>query len=135
MDLFAPGGQVRTLCFDDPLSGGFDQIAGTSASTAITSAAALIELSKCPGLTPATLETTLLSQAYQAGVTLVQILPPAGDRYRNWETNNGLPPDSPDDDPDGDQTCNLLEYLAGGNPRRWPTLSARTSSSAPPRPA
>ncbi|WP_338686159.1 S8 family serine peptidase [Haloferula helveola] len=69
VDLYAPGDAV--VCFGP---GGIETAAyGTSPATALATAAALIELSINPALSPAELEARLKTEAFAAEVALLQI--------------------------------------------------------------
>ncbi len=63
LDLSAPGENVRTLNYVKPVPGAYDLMSGTSPSAALTTAVALIELSKDPSLTPAQVEEKLTTAA------------------------------------------------------------------------
>ncbi len=99
VDLYAPGEDVRTLFYDNPTAGKYDLMDGTSPACALTAAAALVELSKNPSLTPAQVEENLRAAAYaptaaqaSPGVTaLVQVQP------------------APEVDSDGDGASDALE--------------------------
>lgn len=101
VDLFAPGQDVRVLKLSNPQSGSYDLVAGTSPATALTAAAALIQLSLNPTLTPAQVEDALTETAYSsaaAASTLVQVLP------------------DPEGDSDLDGISDILENFFGSNP-------------------
>ena len=116
VDLYAPGEQVRTLNYAAPKSGSYSTMSGTSPSAALTTAAALIELSKDPTLTPAQVEERLVGVAYPAAsefypsgseaaaasqgdiATLVQVEP------------------NPEPDSDFDGSADLLESFFASNP-------------------
>ena len=107
VDLYAPGKDVRTLALPNPVSGSHDLMNGTSPATALATAAAIIELSKNPGLSPAQVETALKSRSI-ASVTapapatgpasLVQVVA------------------DPEGDSDNDGTADVLEAFFGSNP-------------------
>ena len=59
VDLVAPGEGVKTLVLPLPVAGGCQGMTGTSPATAIATAAAIYQLSKNPGLSPAGLEKAL----------------------------------------------------------------------------
>jgi len=100
VDLYAPGDDVRTLRYSSPASGYYDLMDGTSPAAGLTAAAALIELSKNPTLTPAQVEQALVSRAYTTAerAALVQVEPPVEE------------PDS-----DGDGVADVLEAFFGSN--------------------
>lgn len=66
VDLYAPGENVQTVRYGDggPKSGVYELMSGTSPACALTAAAALVELSKNPSLTPAQVEENLKAAAY-----------------------------------------------------------------------
>jgi len=101
VDLYAPGDQVRVLNFANPASGSYGTMSGTSPAAALAAAAALIELSKNPALTPAQVEAALSSVSYPApspSVGLIQVQP------------------DPDGDSDRDGSSNLFESFFGSDP-------------------
>jgi subtilisin family serine protease len=63
VDLYAPGFQVRTVNHTNPFSTSYGTMSGTSPATALTAAAAIIELSKNPSLTPAQVEAALKGES------------------------------------------------------------------------
>ena len=105
VDIYAPGEDVRTIRYGDggPKSGVYELMDGTSPACALTAAAALVELSKNPSLTPAQVEENLKAAAYAPEApaaslevkALVQIEP------------------EPEVDSDGDGASDVLEtYFA-----------------------
>lgn len=101
VDLYAPGDQVRVLNFANPAPGSYGTMSGTSPAAALAAAAALIELSKNPKLTPTQVEAALTTVAYPApspSVGLIQVEP------------------DPDGDSDRDGSSNLFESFFGSNP-------------------
>jgi hypothetical protein len=101
VDLYAPGDQVRVLHFANPAPGTYDTMSGTSPAAALAAAAALIELSKNPELSPAQVEAALTTVTYPApspSVGLIQVQP------------------DPEDDSDLDGSIDLLESFFGSNP-------------------
>lgn len=100
VDLYAPGDDVRTLRYANPANGYYDLMDGTSPAAGLTAAAALIELSKNPTLTPAQVEQALVGRAYTTAerAALVQVEPPVEE------------PDS-----DGDGVADVLEAFFGSN--------------------
>ncbi len=102
VDLYAPGLSVRTVNVVNPQQS-FSTATGTSPAAALTTAAALIQLSLNPNLTPAALEALLTTTAYAAEpaaptMSLVQVQP------------------DPEGDSDLDGTSDLLETFFGSNP-------------------
>lgn len=105
VDLYAPGQNVRTLALPHPQPGSYYPMNGTSPATALATAAAIIELSKNPGLSPAQVETALKSGSI-ASVTapatspasLIQVVA------------------DPEGDSDNDGTADVLEAFFGSNP-------------------
>lgn len=107
VDLYAPGQDVRSLALPHPQPGSYYLMNGTSPATALATAAAIIELSRNPGLSPAQVETALKSGAL-ASVTapapatgpasLIQVVA------------------DPEDDSDHDGSADLLEAFFGSNP-------------------
>lgn len=101
VDLYAPGEAVQTLRYGDggPKSGVYETVSGTSPACALTAAAALVELSKNPSLTPAQVEENLKTAAYAPAAAqaapainaLVQVQP------------------EPEVDSDGDGASDVLE--------------------------
>ncbi|RYD60447.1 MAG: hypothetical protein EOP83_19380 [Verrucomicrobiaceae bacterium] len=105
VDLFAPGQEVRTLNLAYPQPGSYQTATGTSPATALTAAAALIQLSLNPALTPEQVEDALTATAYapvaaRGGETtaLVQVLP------------------DPEGDSDLDGVSDIIESFFGSNP-------------------
>ena len=99
VDLYAPGDDVRTLRYSSPGTGLYDLMDGTSPAAGLVTAAALIELSKNPALTPAQVEDILVGNAYQAtSAMLVQVEPPV-----------------PEPDTDGDGAADVLESFFGSD--------------------
>ncbi|WP_052574037.1 S8 family serine peptidase [Haloferula sp. BvORR071] len=99
VDLFAPGEDVRTLNYDAPKTGVYELMDGTSPACALTAAAALVELSKNPSLTPAQVEENLRAQAYAgaAPAPLVQVVA------------------QPEVDSDGDGVTDVMESFFATN--------------------
>jgi hypothetical protein len=110
VDLYAPGQNVRTLNPTDPRPGNYAYADGTSPACALTAAAALIQLSRNPSLTPAQVEKALTATgvaavaestsptALEVPKALVQVLP------------------DPEGDSDLDGVSDILESFAGSNP-------------------
>lgn len=105
VDLYAPGFEVRTMNVVAPGNGSYGSATGTSPATALTAAAALIQLSLDPTLSPAAVEQALTTTAspavgpQQAGQAelLVQVQP------------------DPEGDSDFDGTSDILERFFGSN--------------------
>lgn len=115
VDFYAPGENVRTLDYLSPASGTYDTMSGTSPAAGLAAAAALVELSKNPTLSPANVEESLKETIYASSVNLLQIQPP--------------------DDGDGDGVADLLEKFFGTDPenpadRPIAPIVARTDSGA-----
>ena len=99
VDLYAPGQNVRTVNPANPQSATYGSADGTSPASALTAAAALIQLSQNPTLTPAQVEAVLTGTAYAPATTaLVQVQP------------------DPEGDSDLDGTSDILESFFGGDP-------------------
>jgi hypothetical protein len=105
VDLYAPGQEVRTVNPADPQSGNYGSANGTSPASALTAAAALIQVSLNPSLSPAQVEDALTSNAYA---------PVAG---RGVETTAlvQVQPD-PESDSDSDGISDIIESFFGSNP-------------------
>ena len=100
VDLYAPGEDVRTLNYAAPKTGSYNWMDGTSPACALTAAAALVELSKNPALTPAQVEQNLRAAAFSdastpAPLALVQVEA------------------QPEIDSDGDGAMDVLEGFFG----------------------
>jgi hypothetical protein len=107
VDLYAPGVNVRTLALPSPQPGVYQAMNGSSPATALTTAAAIIELSKNPALTPAKVEQALTQRA-ETAVT-----------YSEPATGNAALVQveaDPEGDSDGDGSADLLEAFFGSNP-------------------
>ncbi len=107
VDLYAPGQDVRTLSLPTPQAGSYQLMTGTSPATALATAAAIIELSKNPGKTPALVETALKSGAL-ASVTAPA--PATGPAAMVQVITD------PEGDSDSDGTADLLESFFASNP-------------------
>ena len=118
VDLYAPGENVRTIDYDTPLSGGYDLMSGTSPSAALTTAAAIIELSKNPLLTPAEVEANIVGTAYPAAPDFYPV-PEAGEAQPGYPASIAtlvqVEP-SPEPDSDFDGSADILESFFGSNP-------------------
>ena len=119
VDLCAPGQSVRTVNPANPQPGNWGSADGTSPASALTSAAALIQLSLNPSLSPAEVEGTLTSTAYApaASTALVQVQP------------------DPEGDSDLDGISDIIESFFGSNPANpavlpTPMSLARVSGQA-----
>jgi hypothetical protein len=106
VDLYAPGYQVRSINHISPFSGTFGSMTGTSPATALTAAAAIIELSKNPALTPAQVEAVLEGEAVATVTPPAPLMAPA--------SLVQVQPD-PEGDSDGDGMANILERFFGSN--------------------
>lgn len=107
VDLYAPGQNVRTLAMANPQLGSYEPINGTSPATALATAAAIIELSKNPGLSPAQVETALKSGAVASITAPAPATSPASLIQVVAD---------PEGDSDGDGTADLLESFFASNP-------------------
>lgn len=107
VDLYAPGQEVRTLTLPDPAAGSHELMSGTSPATALATAAAIIELSKNPLLTPAEVEATLTMGAIPA----VSVPDPAIEPAALVQVTV-----DPEGDSDHDGMADLLEAFFGSNP-------------------
>lgn len=107
VDLYAPGQNVRTLALPNPQSGSYYPMNGTSPATALATAAAIIELSKNPGLTPAQVETALKS----GSIASVSAPEPATSPASLVQVEA-----DPEGDSDDDGTADVLEAFFGSNP-------------------
>lgn len=112
VDLYAPGFEVRTVNHTNPFSTNYGTMSGTSPATALTAAAAIIELSKNPSLTPAQVEAALKGESIAAVAVSSTVNPPEPE----------LPPASlvqvqpdPEGDSDGDGAPDILERFFGSN--------------------
>ncbi|MCW1884654.1 S8 family serine peptidase [Luteolibacter flavescens] len=124
VDLYAPGQNVRTLNPADPRPGNFSSSNGTSPASALTAAAALIQLSLNPSFTPAQVEEALTATAYApvaargaSATALVQVQP------------------GPEADSDQDGSSDVLEKFFGSDPanpavKPAPVLLSRVSGQA-----
>lgn len=106
VDLYAPGQNVRTLALPDPQSGSYYLMNGTSPATALATAAAIIQLSKNPGLKPAEVETALRS----GSIASVSLPSPATGPASLVQVVS-----DPEDDSDNDGTADVLEAFFGSN--------------------
>lgn len=107
VDLYAPGQNVRTLSLPNPQAGLYQPMSGTSPATALVAAAAIIELSKNPSLTPAEVENFLTGNAET--VIGVPAQPAAPAALVQVEAD-------PEGDSDGDGSADILESFFGSNP-------------------
>lgn len=105
VDLYAPGFEVRTVSLPTPEPGAFYPMSGTSPAAALTAAAAVIELSKQPDLTPQQVEAALTTGALATvsapeapAAALVQVQP------------------DPEGDSDRDGAPDIIESFFGSNP-------------------
>ncbi len=100
VDVFAPGENIRTLRYLLPKPGAYELMTGTSPAAALATAAALIQLSLNPQLTPAQVEQALTGAT--ASPFIASLL-------GNQAGAGGL-------DSDDDGTGDLLETFFGSNP-------------------
>jgi Subtilase family len=107
VDLYAPGQNVRTLALPNPQSGSYYLMNGTSPATALATAAAIIELSKNPDLSPAQVETALKS----GSIASVSAPAPATSPAALIQVVA-----DPEGDSDNDGTADVLEIFFGSNP-------------------
>jgi hypothetical protein len=115
VDLYAPGEGVRTLRYGDggPKSGVYELMNETSPACGLTAAAALVELSKNPSLTPAQVEENLKAAAY---------VPPPAPEAQAVEKLVQVEPE-PEVDSDGDGASDSLETFFAtdaNDPAVWP---------------
>ncbi len=108
VDLYAPGQDVRTLALPTPQAGSYQLMTGTSPATALATAAAIIELSKNPGRTPAQVEATLKSGAL---ASVSPLPPPAAAPASLVQVQADSEGDS-----DNDGAADVLEAFFGSNP-------------------
>lgn len=106
VDLYAPGYEVRSINHTSPQSGTFGAMTGTSPATALTAAAAIIELSKNRALTPAQVESRLKGESVATVTQPAPLATPASLVQVQPE---------PEDDSDGDGTANIVERFFGSN--------------------
>lgn len=118
VDLYAPGYQVRCINHLSPQSGTFGSMNGTSPATALTAAAAIIELSKNPALTPAQVEAVLKGESVPTVTPPAPLVAPASLVQVQPE---------PEGDSDNDGTANILERFFGSNPADPSTRPAPTT--------
>lgn len=123
VDLYAPGYNVRTLALPAPQSGTYGVMNGTSPATALATAAAIIELSKDPTLTPAEVEAALTAVAE----TAVTVPAPAEGPAAMVQVEV-----DPEGDSDGDGSADLLEKFFGSNPADPAAKPAAASLSRSP---
>lgn len=107
VDLYAPGQNVRTLALPNPQPGTFGVMDGTSPATALATAAAIIELSKNPNLSPALVEQALKSGALASVTAPAPATSPASLIQVVAD---------PEGDSDNDGTADLLESFFASNP-------------------
>jgi hypothetical protein len=116
VDLYAPGQNVWTVNPVNPQPGNYGLANGTSPASALTAAAALIQLSLHPDYSPADVESALTDTAYAPvaarGIettALVQVLP------------------NPEGDSDLDGASDIIESFFGSNPANPAVLPAPMS--------
>jgi hypothetical protein len=123
VDLYAPGQSVRCINHSAPFSGTYGTMTGTSPATALTAAAAIIELSKNPNLTPAEVESALKGESL-ASVTVPPPLAATASMVQ-------VQPD-PEGDSDGDGTADIIERFFGSNPADPSTLPSPATVTRTP---
>ena len=106
VDLYAPGYMVRSINHQNPFSGTYGTMNGTSPATALTAAAAIIELSKNPTLLPAQVESALKGESVATVTPPAPLVAPA--------SLVQVQPD-PQGDSDGDGAPDILERFFGSN--------------------
>ena len=113
VDLYAPGQNVWTVNPTNPQPGNYGSANGTSPASALTAAAALIQLSINPLLHPDEVEDALTETAYAPvaargaeATALVQVLP------------------DPEGDSDLDGASDIIESFFGSNPANSSVLPA-----------
>jgi hypothetical protein len=117
VDLYAPGEEVRTLNYAAPKSGSYSTMSGTSPSAALTTAAALIELSKDPTLTPGQVEERLVGVAYPAAEDFYPTpLEGQGQSYPSEIATLVQVQPNPEPDSDFDGSADVLESFFASNP-------------------
>lgn len=107
VDLYAPGYQVRCINHSNPFSSTYGTMSGTSPATALTAAAAIIELSKNPSLTPVQVEAALKGESVATVTQPAPLVAPA--------SLVQVQPD-PEGDSDADGTPDIIERFFGSNP-------------------
>ena len=107
VDLYAPGFEVRCINHGNPFSSTFGTMSGTSPATALTAAAAIIELSKNTNLEPADVEGAL------KGESVATVTPPPP-QISSPAALIQVQPD-PEGDSDGDGAPDILERFFGSN--------------------
>ncbi|MEK7953113.1 S8 family serine peptidase [Luteolibacter soli] len=122
VDLYAPGQNVRTLNGTDPQPGNYAYADGTSPASALTAAAALIQLSRNPSLTPAQVEKALTT----TGVAAVAEQPSSPNALEAPKALVQVLPD-PEGDSDLDGVSDILESFFGSNPASSAVLSTPMS--------
>jgi hypothetical protein len=118
VDLWAPGDMVAAA----DVAGGPTTASGTSPATALTAATALIYLSGNPVLTPADLETAVVTTHSQsAGIAPITYIPSTGVPgvmdFADWTSWYGLTNATYGGDDDEDNWTNEEEYIWGFDPR------------------
>lgn len=140
VDLYAPGENVNVVCLNSPASGVYDLSNGTSPATALTAAAALVELSYNPSWQAEEVEKLPYHNAY-TGVRLSIVnsdtsclvqMGPYGvsiggggtltkTEFEKWAETVGLSDGTttldPNADSDGDGRVDLMEFIQGSDPQ------------------
>ena len=112
VDLLAPGNAVRTVHFDDPQSGSYDMMTGTSPATAFAAAAAIVDLSLAPESTPQEIENQLKERAFSASSLILQ-MPLPGETVTVTDEAFVVISDSEDSDSDG--VVDIIEHFHGSS--------------------
>ena len=115
VDLYAPGENVRTIYYPAPKLGAYGTMSGTSPAAALTTGAALIELSKNPALTPAQVEELLVGTAYPAAEDFYPT-PEGGEAYPAEIATLVQVEPNPEVDSDFDGSADVLEAFFASNP-------------------
>jgi len=118
VDLWAPGDTVAAA----DVAGGPTTASGTSPATALTAATALIYLSGNPVLTPADLETAVVTTHSQSsGIDPITYIPSTGVPgvmdFADWTSWYDLIDTATTGNDDGDNWTNEEEYIWGFDPR------------------
>jgi hypothetical protein len=116
VDLYAPGEAVRTIYYPAPKAGAYGTMSGTSPAAALTTGAALIELSKDPALTPAQVEAKLVGTAYPAAEDFYPAPAESGEAYPSEIATLVQVEPNPEVDSDFDGSADVLESFFASNP-------------------
>jgi hypothetical protein len=116
VDLYAPGQNVWTVNPTNPQPGNYGTANGTSPASALTAAAALIQLSLHPGFSPSDVENALTTTAYA---------PVAGRGVETTPLVQVVP--DPEGDSDLDGVSDIIEGFFASNPANPAVLPAPMS--------